>query len=401
MANTNRSDIHELFLQLVRLGIGADSVSSFKLQVSSSFDWEALWNLAAEQGLSAIVVDGLEKLPVEQKPPKLVLLQWIGEVLQGESVYATQWKAACEMAQVFEDSGIRTYVLKGFVVSECYPKPEHRVSVDLDCFLINDNHNDNVNHNHNDNLGSIRSKSPKKYNQNQSEIRDLGHFEAWELGNKLMEENGYEVDRSFYKNSTISLPGLTVENHQFMTAVRGSKRLKSLERLLQGLFNDNHNDNDNRFEGTSMFRPPVMVSALFLIEHAYAHFLHEGLTWRMVLDWVMFSKKHKEEVDWAEFNARIDEFGFRKFYDSFSLLGKYLIGEGQEVQSLSVQDQSMLKDVWAPLDLHEFHGVKGKLALAGNEIRAAWKYHYFSPDSMIGDLLRRVKGFVFERHPKI
>jgi len=38
------------------------------------------------------------------------------------------------------------------------------------------------------------------------------------------------------------------------------------------------------FEGTWLYRPPVVVSALFLIEHAYSHFLHEGLTWRHVLD---------------------------------------------------------------------------------------------------------------------
>ena len=61
----------------------------------------------------------------------------------------------------------------------------------------------------------------------------------------------------------------------------------------------------------------------------------------------------------------------------------------------------MLEDTWADLDLHEFHRVKGKIALAGNEIRAAWKYKYFSPDTMIGDLFRRVKAFFFERNPKI
>jgi len=46
-----------------------------------------------------------------------------------------------------------------------------------------------------------------------------------------------------------------------------------------------------------------MVSALFLIEHAYSHFLHEGLTWRHVLDWTMFSRRHREEIDWEAFDA--------------------------------------------------------------------------------------------------
>ena len=48
-----------------------------------------------------------------------------------------------------------------------------------------------------------------------------------------------------------------------------------------------------------------MVTALFLIEHAYSHFLHEGLIWRHVLDWMMFSGKHKDEIDWVELNEKM------------------------------------------------------------------------------------------------
>ena len=114
----------------------------------------------------------------------------------------------------------------------------------------------------------------------------------------------------------------------------------------------------------------------------------------------MYSVKHQKEIDWYALGALIDDFGFRKFYDSFVRLGKYILGEVAD-EELYKLDQKMLADVWDDLDLHEFHGFKGKLALAGNEIRAAWKYHYFSPDTMIGDLFRRVKGFLFERHPKL
>ena len=52
-----------------------------------------------------------------------------------EERYALQKKASVEMASLFASNGIRTYVLKGMVVSECYPKPQHRVSADVDCFL--------------------------------------------------------------------------------------------------------------------------------------------------------------------------------------------------------------------------------------------------------------------------
>ncbi len=111
-----------------------------------------------------------------------------------------------------------------------------------------------------------------------------------------------------------------------------------------------------------------MVSALFLIEHAYSHFLHEGLTWRMVLDWQMFCRRHRQELE-----ARVDEFGLRRFYDSFCLLGEYLVGE-HTADGLQFTDRMMLSDVWASLDVHEtVTGLRGKLALAGNTWRARWK----------------------------
>ena len=158
---------------------------------------------------------------------------------------------------------------------------------------------------------------------------------------------------------------------------------------------------EDRFADTWLYRPPVMVSALFLIEHAYSHFLHEGLTWRLVLDWILFSRRHRDEIDWAVLDAKIDEYGFRKFYDSYLRLGKFLIGELGE-DGLSENDRMMLDDIWAPLDLHEdVHGLAGKLALAGNTFRARWKYRHFTDITWLKALWIQVKGALFDKNPKI
>ena len=202
---------------------------------------------------------------------------------------------------------------------------------------------------------------------------------------------------------------MTVENHQYFTPFRGNKRLAALEKWLQSQFKNGLNG--SRIEGTELWRPPVMVTALFLIEHAYSHFLHEGLTWRMILDWMMFSKKHKDEIDWSVLDAKIDEFGFRKFYDSYYRLGLYLIGEFQvsssstseaAKSSVKFQDKLMLEDVWSELDVHDtVKGIKGKLALVGNTWRARWKYKYFSEDTMLKALWIQVKGVLFEKNPQL
>lgn len=354
------TSLQQNFLSLIKLGIGFP-VLSFPNDVN----WSGIERIASQQGLLPIAIDGIEELSDSKRPPKDLLLQWIGEILQNESQNAVQKKVAGEMAALFHDNFIRSYVLKGEVIAECYPKPHHRTSVDLDCYLMSVNND----------------------------------FDAWALGNDLIKDKGFQVNTDFYKNSTFVLPGLTVENHQYLTPFRGNNKLKVLEAVLQSLLHKD--EGDDKFEDTWLYRPPVMVSALFIIEHAYSHFLHEGLTWRFVLDWMMFSKKHQEEIDWTELDAFIDEFGFRKFYDSYMRLGQYLLGDLPE-EELTKTDRLMFDDIWAPLDLHEtVRGVKGKLALAGNTWRARWKYRHFTDMSWVTALWIQVKGFLFEKNPEL
>ena len=286
----------------------------------------------------------------------------------------------------------------------------------MDCFLANENANvletcgTSEQARANDNQGSLRSKSEENHSENLSTSKDSensklytlnSQLDVWERGNRVLEEQGFEVRRDFYKNSTVVLPGLTVENHRYLTPFRGNSTLQSLERYLQSKlkddslkFKDGSLDDNGKFEGTWLYRPPVMVSALFLIEHAYSHFLHEGLTWRMVLDWQMFCRKHREELDWQELEARVDEFGFRRFYDSFGRLGEYLVGELTS-DGLELNDRRMMDDVWAPLDAHEtVTGLRGKLALAGNTWRARWKYRQFTDMTWLRALWIQAKGVV-------
>lgn len=348
------------FLQLVRLGIGVSGETANPLKMS----WD-IKALAEKQGLLDIVLDGIEKLPEPLHPNEELLLSWIGALMNDERHYDIMWKTGCNLSSLFAHNGIRTYVLKGSVVSECYPNPKHRVSVDLDCFLL----------------------------------PSSGNSDVWEKGNALVLEAGYRVNKDFYKNSTFYLPGLVVESHKFLTPFRGNVKLKKLEILLQDMLRND--EGKDRFEGTDLFRPPVMVSSLFLIEHAYSHFLHEGLTWKHVLDWFLFIRKHNNEINWAQFNRWIKEFGFETFYDSFIRMGDLLFGKISE-DALTKTDRMMLADIWSELDVHEsVTGVRGKLALVGNTWRARWKYRYFTDTSWIISLWIQVKGFLFVKKPEL
>lgn len=121
-------DLKKTILTLVRLGIGHNSKS-----LPSNVDWNEQKDLAERQGLSAVVLDGIERLPEGERPFKMLLLEWIGETLQGyENRYKLYQRAIAELAGWYNTHGYKMMVLKGYACSIDWPKPEHRPCGDID-----------------------------------------------------------------------------------------------------------------------------------------------------------------------------------------------------------------------------------------------------------------------------
>ena len=74
------------FFSLVRAGLWSDqrSVQEFKSSnVQDSVDWGKVYQLAQEQSVQGLVLQGIEELRAknsELRVPQGLLLQWIGEV---------------------------------------------------------------------------------------------------------------------------------------------------------------------------------------------------------------------------------------------------------------------------------------------------------------------------------
>ncbi len=351
-----------LLLNLLRSAILGDT----NFSVPESLDWGRLIEEAGKQGMSVIASDGLQVLydqgiymAHDDKELRRIKARWFGQTMRYEHRYAGQVAAAKIMGAWLAEEGIQTVVLKGLVVAECYPIPSHRYSSDMDCFLI----------------------------------KDGEHLNAYELGNKVMETHGLSVDRSYYKNSKYDFSALHVENHKFCTPFRGNETLRNMERFLQRLILDGPL---KPLGDTGLLEPPSLFSALFLIEHSYSHFLHEGLTLKHVLDWALFRRKHADDTDWDAFRCYCREFGLLRFAEALENVCDYVLYD----QPLT--ETRIMEDIWKGLSLHD--GKKGlalRLSIARNTLNAGWKYRRYSEISMLKGLWIQVKGFFWERNPRL
>lgn len=265
-----KNGTQESFLALIRLGVGHSAGD-----LPQTIDWHAVKTLAIQQGLMAIVIDGIEKLPESFRPPKVVLLEWIGQVLQDyERRYELYCRSIAEMAGFYNAHNLKMMVLKGYACSLDWPNPGHRPVGDI----------------------------------------DIWQFGEYKKADFLLEkEKGISVDTTHHHHTVFCWRGFTVENHYDFINIHHHKSHIALEKIFKELGRDD-SYYGNVYE-EQVYLPSPNLHALFLLKHLMLHFASGKINFRQLLDWAFFVKIHGKDVDWKWFYEVIDEFHMRDFFD--------------------------------------------------------------------------------------
>lgn len=353
----------QLLFAALRTTLWSEELPAEAFAALTAEEWRTLYRTAAEQGVLALAYDAVAQLPTELQPPRALRLQWAIATEKIELRNKEQFKHASELAALYAEHQIPTFVLKGVAVGTYYPNPLHRECGDLDCFLG-------------------------------------GHYEK---GNQLAEEAGAVVERGYYKHSHIHFRSLMVENHQFCTTIRGSKQRKVLERHLQQLLQQS----SNKFIGESALQlPSPDFNALFLTAHSFTHFLSEGIRLRHLCDWALLLHNAHDEIDWEKFYHHTDQLRYTRFVNTLNALAIDCLGlEATAVRGIERRySNRVLNDIFhteTAIFSKRMGGVSKRLQLVRNRLRSVWKYHQIYQRSMIIDLLQVVTAFIFERKPRI
>lgn len=265
----------ETFLSLVRLGLGFSMPTPHE-----AIDWEAIQSLALEQGLYAIVLDGIEKLPASVRPQQEFLLVWIGEVLQGyEYRYDAYKQTISEMAGFYNSHGLRMMVLKGYACSLNWPKPNHRPCGDIDIWQFG----------------------------KQKQADDV-----------LTRKKGIDVDNSHHHHSVFNWGEFTVENHYDFVNVYHHKSNIELEKIFKELGGDD--THSEKVNGIDVFLPSPKLHTLFLLKNMMNDFTSFSVNMRQVLDWAFHIKKYGKEIDWKWMMGVIGKYHMLDFFNTINAI---------------------------------------------------------------------------------
>ena len=352
------TDLFYSFLQLVKLGIG----TSTDEKISNDVNWLSIKALADNQGLLAVIIDGVGHLSKAQRPPKSMLLQWIGEVIQNyEQRYKSYELAISSLAAFYNAHSFKMMILKGYACSLDWPKPNHRPCGDI----------------------------------------DIWQFEKQkESDETISREKGLHINTSEQHHTVFYWHHFMVENHYDFIDVHHRKSSANLELLFKKLGTD-----DTHFfviNGEKVYLPSTNLHALFLVYHTMLHFTSTAMSIRQILDWAFFVKKHKEEVDWAWLLNILKEYHLIEFFNILNAICIDDLGFDScifpEVQPNSQLKERVIKDTLFPeFSEPEPTGIIKRFFFRYRRWKShEWKHHLCYNESMLSIFMSAIWGHLLK-----
>lgn len=298
----------QALLLLVRLGGDKDqSPTIWNDCCQDKVDWLRLFDLAREQGVDAICVDGLARLAdagmaVQFKadsPEEDCYFKALGTSMHLEMEYRLYHQATTDLARLMMDHGIDMVVLKGLSCGACYPRPDHRSYGDMDLYF----------------------------------------GDRWRDADKIIADKGIEIDKRHHHHTCYAWQGFMVENHYDFFDIHAHRSSKRMEAYLKTL------PLKGWQTSWDWYLPSAQLHATFLLHHSAAHFAGAGLVVRHLLDWYLFKKVEGDRVDWQELERAAVEFGKDKFLRVMEHLCEFLFVDSS--YPLDEVEQRVLADMFS------------------------------------------------------
>ena len=271
----------------------------------TDIDWRELFFLANRHHVLPLVVD--TACQTEEIPPALQA-EMLGRTVR---IYAQQTIRTIVFLRLYQqliERRLHPVVLKGLICRSLYPDPDQRPSNDEDLLI-----------------------APEEFPATHEALLSFG-----------LKCDLVNPDPSLHE-ITYTGQDLRIELHlSFFPA--DSEAYGDCNRLFIGA---SERTEDVTIEGVSIRTLAPTDHLLYLICHAYKHFLHSGVGVRQVCDIGMFSKKYAGQIDWPHIRRSCDSIRMSGFAASVFRIGANYLGFEMPVvfSDIDVDEKDMLRDM--------------------------------------------------------
>ena len=274
----------QLFLEALKASLDNKKVS-WDFEISQE-TWRGIFELAIAQKVLPLIFEAVYACPAirgtEFEFFSLVKRRCIENMM-------VQTRKSAEFLQIYQKlqkEGVNPLVVKGIVCRELYPKPDLRSSADED-LLVDEQ----------DFLKSVKIFESQGFHRTEPE-RDL----------KTSDELGFLAFRgSAYIELHRSLFPIDSELWGEMNRIFEEVKENNVEVLVQGV-------------QVRTMEPTMHL--LYLICHAFKHFVGSGFGIRQVADMVMFANAYGAQIDWQWLFAQCEELHAEVFTAALFKIGK-------------------------------------------------------------------------------
>lgn len=297
------------FFELLRIALGTQKelISTISLE-----EWDEIPEIAVKQSVMGLLMSAIEKLPKGQRPPNNILLAIHERVEEIEERNRYMNKLTYATSKRFEVDGFPNCILKGQGIATLYPNPLRRESGDIDVWL--------------------QGEQDKIIEY----VRSVG--EAHEPSSLHI---AFELK-----------DGTTVEAHftpSYFSNPFTDRKFNKWAKSLQAEQTKHYVPFDN---GTKLPIPTIEFNIIFILCHAYKHFIGTGVGLRQLIDYVYVLKHFHEEISPSasshELQSTLHELSLDKFcaavcwllHNYLGLPSEYLI-----VEPNAKEGEFLLKEV--------------------------------------------------------
>ena len=289
----------ELFFALVRAGLFPVHDEGFMVNESlfQDVEWKKVYQLAQEQSVLGLVLAGIEQYKnlnanLDLNIPKVLLLQWIGEVQVIEKQNKDMNAFIADLIEKLRKYDIYALLIKGQGIAQCYDKPLWRSSGDVDLLL-----------------------SYKNYYKAKELLLPLGELT--------------EPEEAAKRHLSMQIEQWTVELHGTLHVGLSAKVDRMLDNVQNDIF---HRGKVRSWQNgkTQVFLPAANEDVVYVFAHILQHFYKGGIGLRQICDWCRLLWTYRDTLNHEYLEAKIREAGLMTEWKAFGTFAVKYLGMDSE-----------------------------------------------------------------------